>query len=289
MEHILSNEILTLISEERLKYSDEYEHLVGKGGYVSPDSDLVIDAVVALTMGKNVLLKGPTGSGKTKFAESLSKLFQRPMHMVNCSVDLDAESLLGFKTLHSVDGKQTIEFVSGPVVEAMKKGHFLYIDEVNMAKPETLPLINSVLDYRKTLTNPFTAEVVKAEQGFGVIAAINEGYVGTVPLNEALKNRFVIIEVPYVEGTLLEGLIRVETRLIDEKTIEQFVRLSKDLILASKQGKLSEDATSIRALLDACDLASIIPPLRAIKRSIIDKLDEDREKEIVENLADTLF
>lgn len=56
-----------------------------------------------------------------------------------------------------------------------------------MAKPETLPILNGVLDYRKMMTNPFTGEVVRAEEGFGVIAAINEGYVGTVPLNEALK------------------------------------------------------------------------------------------------------
>lgn len=56
-----------------------------------------------------------------------------------------------------------------------------------MAKPETLPILNGVLDYRKMMTNPFTGEVIKASEGFGVIAAINEGYVGTVPLNEALK------------------------------------------------------------------------------------------------------
>ena len=56
-----------------------------------------------------------------------------------------------------------------------------------MAKPETLPILNGVLDYRKMITNPFTGDVVRGQQTFGVVAAINEGYVGTVPLNEALK------------------------------------------------------------------------------------------------------
>ena len=65
-----------------------------------------------------------------------------------------------------------------------------------MAKPETLPILNGVLDYRRSITNPFTVEVIKAEPSFGVIAAINEGYVGTVPMNEALKNRFVVVDVP---------------------------------------------------------------------------------------------
>lgn len=69
----------------------------------------------------------------------------------------------------------------------MKQGHILYIDEINMAKPETLPILNGVLDYRRQITNPYTGEVIKAAPGFNVIAAINEGYVGTLPMNEALK------------------------------------------------------------------------------------------------------
>ena len=143
------------------------------------------------------------------------------MYSINCSVDLDAEALLGYKTIQEHDGKMKIEFVSGPVINAMKKGYLLYIDEINMAKPETLPLINGVLDYRRTITNPFTNEVITAKDGFTVIAAINEGYIGTVPLNEALKNRFVIIEVPYIEGEQLKQVIQTNTQLTDEKTINR--------------------------------------------------------------------
>ena len=286
---LLPLHILKLLELQREDSQINFDYLIGTGGYVPPENELFIDAVVSLLMGKNILLKGPTGSGKTKFAETLSNLFNRPMHMVNCSVDLDAESLLGFKTIDYQEEKQFIDFVPGPVIQAMEHGHFLYIDEVNMAKPETLPLINSVLDYRRTITNPFTAKVTKAKKGFGVIAAINEGYIGTVPLNEALKNRFIVIDVPYISGTQLEQLILNETTLQDKRLVTLFVQLSKDLITAAEQGKLSEDATSIRALLDACDLCSMIPPTRAIKRAIVDKLEEGREKEFVLNLTETLF
>ena len=285
----LPENIIELLHTNQRKNNDHFQELIRQDGYVPPDMDLLIDAISALSMGKNVLLKGPTGSGKTKFAETLSALFNQPMFSVNCSVDLDAESLLGFKTLAYEDQKQVIEFVSGPVINAMKYGEFLYIDEINMAKPETLPLINGVLDYRRTITNPFTNEIITAKDGFGVIAAINEGYIGTVPLNEALKNRFIVIDVPYIEGEQLKELIQTNTSLTDETTIDLFVKLSKDLITAVQQGKLSEDAASIRALLDACDLSGIIPPKRAILRSIVDKLEEDREREFVINLTDTLF
>lgn len=277
------------LEKQRRNHPGEFADLIRSGGYVPPSMELLVDAITALSMGKNILLKGPTGAGKTKFAETLSELFKQPMFSVNCSVDLDAESLLGFKTLAYEDEKQVIEFIPGPVTNAMKAGTFLYIDEVNMAKPETLPLINGVLDYRRTVTNPFTNEIITAAPSFGVIAAINEGYIGTVPLNEALKNRFIVIDVPYIEGEQLTELIRTTTKLTNEAMIKLFVKLSADLITAVYQGKLPEEAASIRALLDACDLSVLIPPERAILRSIIDKLDEPREREFVKNMAETLF
>lgn len=285
----LPSEVLTRIQERKQKLTAEDEFLIGKGGYTAEEADILEDALIALALGKNVLLKGPTGSGKTKLAETLSYLFSQPMHSVNCSVDLDAEALLGFKTIAEKNGKQGIEFVSGPVINAMKKGQLLYIDEINMAKPETLPILNGVLDYRKMITNPFTGEVVKGKETFGVIAAINEGYDGTVPLNEALKNRFVVIDVPYIQGESLRQVLKTQSQLQDEKLINQFVQLSGDLITQVSNGHISEEAASIRALLDTCDLALYMPPLRAIKRGIIEKLEDEREKAAIQNIAETLF
>jgi nitric oxide reductase NorQ protein len=183
-------------------------------------------------------LKGPSGSGKTKLAEYLSRLWNQPMHAINCSVDLDAEALLGFKTLTEKSGQTIMEFVPGPVVKAMKEGHFLYIDEINMAKPETLPLINGVLDFRRALTNPFTGEVIVAHPDFRVIAAINEGYIGTVPLNEALKNRFITIEVPYLQGQELYTLLSEQSVLKDEKLLGFFVQLASDLFAQAEMRQM---------------------------------------------------
>lgn len=269
--------------------ANQQKNLIRHGGYISPNNELLYDALVALLMGKNILLKGPTGSGKTKLAETLSSILTQAMYSVNCSVDLDAESLVGFKTLAYEDDKQVIEFVPGPVTNAMEEGTLLYIDEINMAKPETLPLINGVLDYRRTITNPFTNEMITAKKHFNVIAAINEGYIGTVPLNEALKNRFIVIDVPYIQGDQLYDVIKQETALRDDKQIQSFIEFSADLIAAVSQGKLPEEAASIRALLDACDLSTAISIDRAILRAIAHKLSEQREQQLVMNIAATFF
>ena len=171
----------------------------------------------------------------------------------------------------------------------MREGHILYIDEINMAKPETLPILNGVLDYRRQLTNPFTGEVIKAAPGFNVIAAINEGYVGTLPMNEALKNRFVVIQVDYIDGDILKDVIKQQSQLQDDAIIEQIIKFNEDLRTMSKQGQISEEAASIRALIDLSDLITVMPIERAIQRTIIDKLEDEREQQAIKNAIELNF
>ncbi|MGW9814929.1 ATP-binding protein [Staphylococcus cohnii] len=263
---------------------------MAKSQYINKDETVFDDAKSLMALNKNILLKGPTGSGKTKLAETLSETIQRPMHQVNCSVDLDAESLLGFKTIQTNEnGTQEIVFIDGPVIKAMKEGHILYIDEINMAKPETLPILNGVLDYRRKLTNPFTGEVINAAPGFNVIAAINEGYIGTLPMNEALKNRFIVIQVDYIDGDILSYVIKDQSQLADDTTIQKIINFNEDLRTMTKQGQISEEAASIRALIDLSDLATVMPIERAIKRTIIDKLEDEREQQAILNAVELNF
>lgn len=277
-----------LLTEREIYQLVENEEIY-KGDYIAPSKEILYDALVAVAMGKNLLLKGGTGSGKTRLVEYIAKLLNRNLQSINCSVDLDSEALLGFKTLIHQEDKAQIQFIDGPVIQAMKNGNFLYIDELNVAKPDVLSIVNGVLDYRRSITNPFTAEVITAKEGFSVIAAMNVGYVGTTPLNEALKNRFVVVEVPYVQGDQLKVLLKNQSKLTDEKLLQSFIQLSADFIRMVKTGQVSEEVASIRGLLDACDLSCYMPPHRAVTRAIIDKLDDQREKDVVRNIAETVF
>ena len=256
-------------------------------GFVAPSETFWNDVQAAWTLAKPILLKGPTGSGKTKLAEALARTHGRPIESVNSSVDLDAESLLGFKTLVARDGESVIEFVDGPVVRAMKEGHLLYIDEINMARPETLPILHGVLDYRRTLTNPFTGEVIVAHPEFRVIAAINEGYVGTTPMNEALKNRFVAYDVPYIDGEALKQLLKQRVPGASEEAQRVAYAFARDVQHEVKEGRLVEQAASIRSLLDALELSQHMPLRRAIEYAVIAKIDEPLERAFLRELVAT--
>ncbi|MBM7700142.1 AAA family ATPase [Kurthia huakuii] len=275
------------VARHKRLYTTEETTLIAQGGYRSPDAYLLEDVLVSIALKKPVLLKGPSGSGKTKMAETISAYFNQPMHSINCSVDLDAESMLGFKTVVQQQGQTIIDFVEGPVVKAMKAGHILYIDEINMAKAETLPILHSVLDHRRMLTNPFTGEVIYAHEDFNVIAAINEGYIGTTPMNEALKNRFVSYSVPYISGEQLSELWQERFPTLPAATKTMMLSLAEDLKNQVQQGMLSEEAASIRSLLDATELAQYIEPLRAIRYAIAEKLADQTERELVIELAKT--
>lgn len=275
------------ISKRHKRTHEGFEKLIGTGGYISPDPHLWDDVMASIVLRKPVLLKGPTGAGKTRLAESVSALFRQPMQSINSSVDLDAEALLGFKTLVQQDGQSKIEFVEGPVVTAMKKGHLLYLDEINMAKAETLPILHSALDHRRMMTNPFTGEVIEAHPDFGVIAAINEGYIGTAPMNEALKNRFIAFPIPYLTGQQLSALWDREFPDADPSLIAFMLNLAEDLMKQVENGLLSEEAASIRSLLDATALAEYMDPMRAINYAIAQKLEDESERDLFLNLANT--
>ena len=103
-----------------------------------------------------------------------------------------------------------------------------------------------------------------------------------------MKNRFVVIQVDYIDGDILKDVIKQQSQLQDDAIIEQIIKFNEDLRTMSKQGQISE-AASIRALIDLSDLITVMPIERAIKRTIIDKLEDEREQQAIKNAIELNF
>lgn len=108
-------------------------------------------------------------------------------------------------------------------------------------------------------------------------------------MNEALKNRFVVIQADYIDGDILSDVIKQQSQLNDAVLIQKIIKFNEDLRTMTKQGQISEEAASIRALIDLSDLATIMPIRRAIQRTIIDKLEDKREQQAILNAVELNF
>lgn len=139
--------------------------------------------------GRNILLKGPTGSAKTMVGSSYSKENSYPLAVVPCSHATDPGSLFGRYT--PKEGEDFFEWTDGVITELVRKPgkKVLILDEVNMADPKIMASLFSLLDSNKTLNLIDHNEVIKVEDLL-VIATMNPGYRGTRDLNKALANRF---------------------------------------------------------------------------------------------------
>ena len=104
-----------------------------------------------------------------------------------------------------------------------------------------------------------------------------------------MKNRFVVIQVDYIDGDTLGNVIKEQSQLDDDNLISRIIKFNEDLRTMTKQGQISEEAASIRALIDLSDLATIMPIERAIQRTIIDKLEDEREQQAIINAVELNF
>ncbi|MDU5633003.1 MAG: CbbQ/NirQ/NorQ C-terminal domain-containing protein, partial [Staphylococcus epidermidis] len=95
--------------------------------------------------------------------------------------------------------------------------------------------------------------------------------------------------VDYIDGDILKTVIKEQSKLQDEQLIQHIVKFNEDLRTMTKQGQISEEAASIRALIDLSDLATVMPIERAVQRTIIDKLEDEREQQAILNAIELNF
>src|SRR3970040_2507108 len=151
---------------------DPAHHLIEKEPYYEAVGDEIQLFEAAWRQQIPVLLKGPTGCGKTRFMEYMAWRLQRPLITVSCHDDLTASDLVG---RYLVKGGETV-WVDGPLTRAVRAGGICYLDEVVEARKDTTVIIHPLTDHRRVLTIDKLGQVVEAADSFLLVVSYNPGY-----------------------------------------------------------------------------------------------------------------
>ncbi|MEG1720598.1 MAG: MoxR family ATPase [Pseudoflavonifractor sp.] len=237
-------------------------------------------AITALLCGENLLLVGPKATGKNVLAENLAAAFGRPGWDISFYINTDAASLIGTDTFR---GGQ-VEFREGPISKCARLGGFGVLDEINMAKNESLAVLHATLDFRRSIDVP-GYDRIPLDPATRFIATMNYGYAGTRELNEALTSRFVVLTMPPMSGADLIRLMRKEFPALGERHAAQFAALFGDLQKKSDSGEISTKALDLRGLLAALRLIrGGLDARTALQMGLVNKAFDSFERNLVEDV-----
>jgi len=169
-----------------------------------------------------VLLKGPTGCGKTRFMEYMAWRLKRPLITVSCHDDLTAADLVG---RYLIVGGET-RWIDGPLSQAIRAGALCYLDEIVEARKDTTVIIHPLADDRRQLPIEKTGEVLNASPEFCLAISYNPGYQSVLKdLKQSTRQRFVAIDFDYPDEKLERDIVVHESG-IDRETAARFVRFA---------------------------------------------------------------
>jgi nitric oxide reductase NorQ protein len=243
------------------------EHIIEQEPFYVPNSDEVEIFEAAYRQRIPVLLKGPTGTGKTRFVEYMAWKLGRPLtvikdkgkrspHMssangavplvtVACHEDLTASDLIG---RYLLDARGTT-WIDGPLTRAVKAGGICYLDEVVEARKDTTVIIHPLTDHRRLLTIDKLGEVVEAADGFLLVVSYNPGYQNVLKdLKHSTRQRFVALEFHFPDAGHESEIIAHESG-VDRETAAQLAKLGQRVRNLREHG-LKEGA-STRVLIYA--------------------------------------
>ena len=241
-----------------------------------------------------VLLKGPTGCGKTRFVEHMSwKLHQHlgdeaqgvPLITVACHEDLTASDLVG---RYLLEGEET-RWIDGPITRAVRVGAICYLDEIVEARKDTTVLIHPLTDYRRLLPIDKRGQLLEAAEGFLLVLSYNPGYQSALKdLKHSTRQRFIAIEFDYPPRDLEAEIIRTESGCT-EGDAQELAKLAEKVRNLKEHG-LAE-GVSTRLLVYAGKLiARGISPRRACQTSIVWGLtDEEEVQRSIEEVVTSIF
>ena len=278
----VSPQIIAEVEAFRAKYpvGERLAARVPVSRYLYYGKDVWEEALTALLCGENLLLTGPKATGKNVLAENLAAVFGRPSWDVSFYINTDAATLLGTDTFR--DGEVTLR--KGPIYQCAECGGFGVLDEINMAKNESLAVLHATLDFRRAIDVP-GYERVEVDPAARFIGTMNYGYAGTRELNEALTSRFVVIQMPSIDQDGLVRLLSDEFPTLEKKYKEQFAQLFLDLQKKCENAEISEKALDLRGLLDALRLIRRgVGASRALDMGITNKAFDSYEQSLIRDV-----
>ena len=237
-------------------------------------------ALIALLSGENILLVGPKATGKNVLAENLAAVFGRPAWDISFYLNTDAASLIGTDTFR--DGQ--VSFRHGPVTQCAEQGGFGVLDEINMAKNESLAVLHATLDFRRIIDVPGYDRIL-LHPAARFIATMNYGYAGTRELNEALASRFMVINMPIISGENLQKLLLEQHPALKATWAEQLAGLFEDIRQKCESSEISTKALDLRGLLASVTLVENGLRLGpALEMGLVNKSFDDFERQLVADM-----
>jgi len=217
----------------------------------------------AYRQGLALVLKGPTGCGKTRFVEAMAHDLGRQLITVACHDDLTTADLVG---RYLLQGGETV-WVDGPLTRAVREGAICYLDEVVEARQDTTVVLHPLADHRRQLPIERLGVVLDAAPGFGLVVSYNPGYQSVLKdLKESTRQRMVAIEFGFPAADVEEGIVAHEAG-VDAATAAELVRLGQ-AIRRLETGGLREVA-STRVLIAAGRLVAEGLSMREAARAAI--------------------
>lgn len=217
-----------------------------------------------------VMLKGPTGCGKTRFVEHMAWRLGRPLVTVACHEDLTANDLLG---RYLILGDETV-WQDGPLTRALRVGAILYLDEVVEARQDTTVVIHPLSDHRRTLSLEKTGETVAAAPGFQLVISYNPAYQQALKdLKPSTRQRFASLTFDFPDREREAAILMGEGGVPRDCAVT-LVELAARMRPLRERGL--PEAPGTRTLVAAARLiASGIPQRRACEVAIADALTDD--------------
>lgn len=238
--------------------------------YYVPVGNEEVVFTAAFAQNLTVLLKGPTGCGKTRFVEAMAHDLGRPLITVACHDDLTTADLVGRFLLR---GGET-EWVDGPLTRAVREGAICYLDEVVEARQDTTVVLHPLADHRRQLPIDRLGVTLDAAPGFGLVVSYNPGYQSVLKdLKDSTRQRMVAIELGFPPADVEEKVIAQESGVAHD-TAARLVRLAQ-AIRRLETGGLREVA-STRVLIAAGRLiAAGLDPADAARAAVAGPLTDD--------------